>query len=581
MILKALYDYYSKNKSVLPQEGRELKEIGFIIVIDRAGKFMRIEDRRDENKKRGTSFLVKKHIGRSSCPVANYLYDNSSYVFGYSDSDKKKSNAQKCFQAFKSLLDNIYAKHQDNYKINALHLFYSKSQDEIIKELQKDPLWPEVIGTTNKSFSNFSFLINGDTTIVAEDEELLSYGEDRHEGGENQQEGICLITGNRGPIVETTTATMIPGSQATAKLVSFQVNSGYDSYGKQKCSNAPISSEAEFAYTTALNYLLRKDSKNKFLIGNRTYVFWASTDSEAGHEAEAALSSFLNIKSDESDDPEDNRVDKMRKVFTSIYSGSLKTTDDDYFYILGLAPAAARIAAVYWSEQKLVDFAGKILRHFDDMEIIDTRKEKFPYSGLFSILGSVTVSGKSSDIKSNLPEAVTRSIFDGTPYPYALYSQCIGRIRALGKNEIKIVQAAILKGYLNRLNDKSSNKISVMLDKNNSNQGYLCGRLFAVLVKIQEDGSGNNSIKERYMNAASATPSAVFSTLLNLSSHQQENLNDGSKVFYEKLICEIISKIDATGFPTTLGIQDQGRFFVGYYQQRQDLFTSKKDSNNQ
>jgi CRISPR-associated protein Csd1 len=271
----------------------------------------------------------------------------------------------------------------------------------------------------------------------------------------------------------------------------------------------------------------------------------------------------------------------MRKVFTSIYSGSLKTTDDDYFYILGLAPAAARIAAVYWSEQKLVDFAGKILRHFDDMEIIDTRKEKFPYSGLFSILGSVTVSGKSSDIKSNLPEAVTRSIFDGTPYPYALYSQCIGRIRALGKNEIKIVQAAILKGYLNRLNDKSSNKISVMLDKNNSNQGYLCGRLFAVLVKIQEDGSGNNSIKERYMNAASATPSAVFSTLLNLSSHQQENLNDGSKVFYEKLICEIISKIDATGFPTTLGIQDQGRFFVGYYQQRQDLFTSKKDSNNQ
>ena len=116
-----------------------------------------------------------------------------------------------------------------------------------------------------------------------------------------------------------------------------------------------------------------------------------------------------------------------------------------------------------------------------------------------------------------------------------------------------------------------------MLDKDNTNQGYLCGRLFAVLDKIQEDANHISSIRERYMNAASATPSSVFSTILNLSSHHSEKLNEGAKIHYEKLKQEIISKISADGFPAHLDLQDQGRFFVGYYHQRQDFFTSKNN----
>lgn len=116
-----------------------------------------------------------------------------------------------------------------------------------------------------------------------------------------------------------------------------------------------------------------------------------------------------------------------------------------------------------------------------------------------------------------------------------------------------------------------------MLDKENKNQGYLCGRLFAVLEKIQEDANGIHTIRERYMNSASSTPATVFATLLNLSLHHLEKLNNGGQVRYEKLKQEIISKLDADGFPTHLDLQDQGRFFVGYYHQRQDLFTSKEN----
>ena len=224
-----------------------------------------------------------------------------------------------------------------------------------------------------------------------------------------------------------------------------------------------------------------------------------------------------------------------------------------------------------------------ILRHFDDMEIVDARKDKKPYMGIKEILSTVTLSGKHTDAAPNLPEAVIKSIFQGTPYPYTLFSACIRRIRAESseKGAIRVTRMAIIKAYLNR-QDNNNKKIEVMLDKNNTNQGYLCGRLFAVLDKIQEEAKKINSIRERYMNAASATPSAVFTTILNLSVHHLESLpNEGRKVFFEKLKQEIIDKISADGFPAHLDLQDQGRFFVGYYHQRQDFFTKSNEESNE
>ena len=384
----------------------------------------------------------------------------------------------------------------------------------------------------------------------------------------------CLVTGKKANPVEVTTATMIPGSQATAKLVAFQVNSGYDSYGKSKGLNAPISEEAEFAYTTALNAMLSKDSRNKFMIGTRTFLFWASSDSDASKKTEESLFSLLGKSEINEDDP-NRRIKLVHDTFMSVYNGKLHANKDDKFFILGLAPNSARIAVVYWSEVPLREFAGLISRHFDDMEIIDTRKDKKPYVGLHSMLGSVTLGGKSSDATPNLPDAVVKSIFQGLPYPISLFQACLRRIRA--EQSVTIVRAAIIKAYLNRKSNNNDKKISIMLDKENQNQGYLCGRLFAVLDKIQEDANGIHSIRERYMNSASATPAMVFSTILNLSSHHMEKLNNGKQVYYEKLKQEIVSKLDADGFPAHLSLQDQGRFFVGYYHQRQDFFTSKED----
>lgn len=562
MILQALYEYYNRSKEHLPAFGRELKEIGFLIVIDKDGNFIRFEDRRID-KKQAQLFLVKKSVGRSSAPVANYLYDNSAYVFGYSE----KEDSKKYFDCFKKKVKDILDALPDNDDIKTVYSFYQHDIAIVLNKMKEDALWPEIEKNLNKKYSTFSFLIDGDTKIVAEKEELL----DLTDKDQHVENSICLVSGQRGRAVETTTATMIPGSQATAKLVAFQVNSGYDSYGKEKGGNAPISEEAEFAYTTTLNHMLRSDSRNKFLIGNRTFLFWASKDDEAGKQAEESIFSMFGFNEQE-DDPNRN-IEQVRKTFNAIYSGSLRTSLDDKFYILGLAPNSARIAVTYWSELPLKDFAARILRHFEDMGIADTRKEKNPYMGLRSILAAVTLGGKSSDATPNLPESVIKSIFQGIPYPYTLFAGCIRRIRA--EQSINITRAAIIKAYLNRIDNQQ--KINVMLDDKNTNQGYLCGRLFAVLDKIQDEANNQHSIRERYMNSASATPAAVFATILNLSYHHSEKLNEGRKVWFEKIKQEIVDKISPNGFPAHLDLQDQGRFFVGYYQQMQWFYTKKEE----
>ena len=560
MILKALYDYYQRSGEEVAPLGLEYKQIGFIIVLDKDGHFLRFEDRRLD-KKSAQQFLVMKSVGRSSAPVSNYLYDNSQYVFGYSDKGDLDS-MRKYFDTFKSKVAEIYGMYSENKAIQAVYAFYQQEPSAMVEAMQQDALWDDIAKNLNKKYSTFSFLIDGDTEIVASKRDLMNLAtpEDTVEGK------LCLVTGKHSKTVEVTTATMIPGSQATAKLVAFQVNSGYDSYGKTKGNNAPISEDAEFAYTTALNHMLRPDSHNKFLVGNRTFLVWASSASQAAKESEDSLFALLGRPETDDDDP-NRRIELVRSTFMAIYNGKLSADKDDTFYILGLAPNSARIAVVYWNEMPLRDFAGVISRHFEDMEMVDIRKEKKPYVGLHSILGSVTLGGKSSDAIPNMPDAVVKSIFQGLPYPISLFQACLRRVRA--EQSINVVRAAIMKAYLNRLNDNNHKNIERMLDKENNNQGYLCGRLFAVLENLQYAANKQDSIRSSYMNAASSTPAAVFSTILKLSNSHYGKLskeNKGLAVFFDNQKKEIMAMIQ--DFPTTLDLGDQGRFFLGYYHQK-------------
>ena len=577
MILKALYDYYDRSGKDVAPIGWAYVPFYYSIVLDGLGNFIRLEPLGDKD---GLPLLTFRPEERTSAPLPHCMGDNGSYLLGLKDVKDKEDfdftkefkGNNKNFSAFKKSIDNVFLSLPNNKYSKAIHLFYQRYDVRLIDKIRQDNNWKDFCKFLSK---NITFSIEGVNGYAACDAEIIN---ERIKAMSNDnKEAICLITGIKSKPVNTTYSSFIIGGKSNAKLVAFQISSGYDSYGKKMGLNAPISEEAEFKYTTALLKLLSKGSRNKFMVGNRTFVFWASSSNEAAEEAEESLFDLLGYSETKEDNP-NAKIEQVRKVFSSIVSGVLRTNLDDRFYILGLAPNVARIAVVYWSETSLKDFAGMILRHFNDMEIVDTHNDKKPYMGIKEMLSAVTLGGKQTDVTPNLPEATIKSIFQGVPYPYTLLSACIARIRAERDGANRIARMAIIKAYLNRQNDNNK-KIEVMLDKSSTNQGYLCGRLFAVLDKIQEDANNSHSIRERYMNAASATPSSVFATILNLSSHHLENLsNEGKKVFYEKLKQEIIDKIAADGFPAHLDLQDQGRFFVGYYHQRQDFFAKKEEN---
>lgn len=121
-----------------------------------------------------------------------------------------------------------------------------------------------------------------------------------------------------------------------------------------------------------------------------------------------------------------------------------------------------------------------------------------------------------------------------------------------------------------------------MLDPENPSVAYRLGRLFATLEKIQEEASPglNATIRERYYGAASSTPVAVFTTLMRLKNHHLAKLsNKGRAVNFEKLLAQIMSGID--DFPRHMPLQDQGRFAIGYYHQRQDFFAPHSQSHGE
>lgn len=115
-------------------------------------------------------------------------------------------------------------------------------------------------------------------------------------------------------------------------------------------------------------------------------------------------------------------------------------------------------------------------------------------------------------------------------------------------------------------------------NEENKNPAYLCGGLFAVYEKIQQDSSGGNlnrTIKDSYFSSACSRPASVFPKLAKLAQNHMRKLSEGTEVYYNKLIGNITDGLSGE-FPSTLTLDDQGRFIVGYYQMNKKLYTSNK-----
>ena len=110
---------------------------------------------------------------------------------------------------------------------------------------------------------------------------------------------------------------------------------------------------------------------------------------------------------------------------------------------------------------------------------------------------------------------------------------------------------------------------------------YNLGRLFSVLEAIQSSANPgvNATIKDKYFNSASATPSRVFPSLINLAQKHLRKLDKGLGISYSKQLTELTAKL-GEDFPDRMTLPQQGAFQLGYYHQTQARYQKKEENKN-
>lgn len=623
MILHKLCNYYDildRDKTEIPRLGYSTAKVSFALNISPYGELLDIVDlRTGENKPRPRNLVVPLQASRSGKnPPPNFACDKVKYIFGVEQVDRK--TFQKKFKPPEDSKPADYMILEESDKTVTIVSQSSRDYFQAFKELQHsildgvdDPAvqgclafldnWKPETCLENPKFLEFKdellsdpvCIFDCDTKYLHENPNVKAAWESYYKGdAADKVVSQCLITGKMEPVARLHQKVKgVTGAQASgAPLVSFNEDV-FCSYGKSQSFNSPVSETAVFKYTTALEYLLKSES-NRVRVGDSTVVFWGESDEKSG---EVLIGSLLNSwETEKAEEGEDHsKTARISNILTRMKLG--KTLDEKVigahpetpFYILGLSPNIGRISIRFWHADHLGHFVETISHHHMDMEIIRDKYDSYypKYVSVSRLLKetvpkSSKTEGKPDDKKTALLGGLLmNSILNNTIYPVPMYIAIMSRIKVEGTRSLNCGRAGFIKAYMLRLSraglyNIKEDAITVSLNEDSPSVPYRLGRLFAVLVKLQNDVNQemNTTINDRYFSSAAATPANIFPIIMRLAQHHLSSLENGWDIRYKKLIQEILWGVDK--FPEYLTLEDQGMFMIGYYHQFKDLFTPKE-----
>lgn len=585
MILQALVRCYESLAAAgkLEKPGWSMVKVSWGLELTPEGQIQRLwplEIADAKGKKRPQMIKLPAQGKKASGILSNFLCENSSYILGR-DNKGKPERSLECFKACAARHREILAEVEHPMAKAILRFFAGWNPQTAEENAVLAPEWEEIL-----KGGNLVFCMDG---VYAQDvPEIAQAWDEAYADDENAEMGRCLVTGQKAPvaILHPSIKGIVGAQPSGATLVGFNAPSlesfGKDDRDKQgQGRNAPVSTYAAFAYTEALNYLLREPAYHSRL-GDTTLIYWAEGAEEEYSSAMAGMMFSDNMEQED-----------LKDVMEALSSGKtvlwnkLPLNPDNRFYILGIAPNAARLAVRFFLQNTFGSFAANLDRHQKRLEIVRPAFDEREGLSVWSLLRE-TANPNSRDKKPPEPlvSALMRAVLMNTPYPAELFIQTEIRLRA--EHEVSRGKAAILKAYLlrnvvelNPDNHPYKEVLQVQLNETTTYLPYRLGRLFAVLEALQLKANPgiNATIKDRYFNSACATPAVVFPTLVRLAQNHLNKLDGGIKVYYDKMITGLFNAVEES-YPVRLSLQDQGIFQIGYYHQKQKLFTKKEELEN-
>ena len=578
-VLQSLARHYERlaARGDAPEYGYSKEPVSFAMVLSREGDVVDVADLRDtsDKKPRPSRKIVPRPAPRASNIAPNFLWDKTAYSLGFKfDEAQGKAVVEKRGEhtAFRNLHMSLLDGSNDE-GLSALLRFLDGWQAKNFSVLRY---------ASEMAGANIVFRLDGEQRFIHE----LPAARDLWRAYLNTQSGttgLCLVTGQHLPMERLHPKIKgVFGAQSSgASMASFNLDA-FESFGKKQGANAPVSEQAAFAYTTALNALLAPNSAGHVRIGDATTVFWAEArGGEAGAAAtEYVLSALLS--GPPTDEQEAARVSVKLSAIAEgrpLEDASIGVDGDTRIFVLGISPNASRLSVRFWHEDSIGEIVRRAVEHWHDLHI-----EPSPWSAppaVWRILYETAAQRKAENIPPILGGALMRAILSGGRYPHTLLAAVVARMRA--DKKVTGPRVAICKACLARDHRLGFEKedIPVSLNTEESSPAYRLGRLFAVYEGVQHAAMGNvnATIKDRYFGAASATPASVFPLLERSSVNHLASLRKGDKGglahWFEREIDAILDGMDSA-FPRSLRLQEQGRFAIGYHHQRASKKTDRK-----